>query len=1380
MTQGYRNTRTGYMTDMLMDTSPIGSIVPNFKSSTGSYDHNFVKSTASNFPVHAETIGTAYLNGDDPAYTHFGYLYCDGTEYNITDYPALYEIIGNDYGGTASAGIDVLSVGTNYLATDPIVVSAPPAGGVQIVAEIGAINNNGGITWIKVSNAGAGYTSAPTVTVTSSTGSGAAFQARVDPTGGNLEGVSRSNINRLMGEQNLGTFKVPDTITKKIVGNGPVYGSNSPNIGNSTMGTGTTGGKWFIDQSAQDQYFSLGSIKTSGYENVVETTECSIIGSQTVTITMRETKLPGVPGHNHYVQRAVPGSNSIISEYSGDRYLSAYRADTGKLQRFIPYTGEVLTHRHGLLRSPMADNKVATYDIFDYKGGDGGSGSTQNPYTSMTASAVSTANDTITMTSHGLTTATRIKYLSATTPIGGLTVGTEYYAVKVDVNTIKLATTAANASAVPAVVISLTSAGQANKFEWETEYQYQKYLASGSTSAGNTVLITAIPSPIFKVFTSVDDIGGREKVGGGIPQYDYSQVLVDSSTELASGSGSFGGITGTPDVLIWKMSGGGGSGAAGTTGGNNGGDSWLKIGPAGSEVVNITAQGGRGGNPATVSGTVPGVATAAATFTSSGSETIGGSAGSVGGAGTGGKVMVSDSASDPGGGGANGSGGLTISSVVYGGGTVGVRGRITIGGNITETFGISNPTGTFNISTISGVPNSVKFTLKGPRGADSSLDTYVGQNQLPGRGAYMEIWLNQTELNDFTTRAWSVKIGSHSSSRNGGTGPLTGQEGGYGGTGYNGAHGGGGGSSVLLYRDTQLIAGAGGGGGAGADGYDGGDGMSGGTNSGNAAGQTGGGLRKVQGSTALSYGAGGTGGHYGCRGGGGGGGGAGCAEVGFSGFGGGGAGGDPGSGGHDGGDGGTQGPSAYRSLYFYDENSGNPPQFTDHGDTQGTIKMDVDWDGSYWTAPGGGGGGGAHCVGNIDWSQLGNPSGFTYGIGGAGSGVAQAGNNTSGQTGNATTGYMQLAVGTITGYTGGNVTITTGDVIESASQSATVWDVDLFSGGAGTGVAGFKLPTTQVPTLVFRGGGLGDPPVSPQIHATGTVQVSNEKVGGVTLSTGGYKYSKIPYVYILNGVGTKNKVTAQIDSVGETVTGLTFDTALAEKPVRYLKFGGTQAATRFAVTVPLDTSNAEFFSIKAARGNGINGGDVPEENLIVEFQLAGTTTWTLIDTIINPNSARTDPLIGNVPKVTQGDATWDGGSGDTQWYTYSVALTSQMRGPSTKFRLRQVRAVSGGDNAGETDHYGICEITLYNQETSTYTFVPDPGAISKPLVDSLEYTLHGQSGNAYTYTSGLGCGDATLTLKSTTKIEPLATIDPDYAIPLTHPYQHCKYLIKAF
>ena len=47
MTQGYRNARKGYLTDLLVDTTPIGSIVPNLKAGQNSYDHSFVKATAS-------------------------------------------------------------------------------------------------------------------------------------------------------------------------------------------------------------------------------------------------------------------------------------------------------------------------------------------------------------------------------------------------------------------------------------------------------------------------------------------------------------------------------------------------------------------------------------------------------------------------------------------------------------------------------------------------------------------------------------------------------------------------------------------------------------------------------------------------------------------------------------------------------------------------------------------------------------------------------------------------------------------------------------------------------------------------------------------------------------------------------------------------------------------------------------------------------------------------------------------------------------------------------------------------------------------------------------------------------------------------------------
>ena len=78
--------------------------------------------------------------------------------------------------------------------------------------------------------------------------------------------------------------------------------------------------------------------------------------------------------------------------------------------------------------------------------------------TSFTASSgnVSTSNNTITLSSHGLSTFDRAKYdANGNTVIGGLTDGTEYFVIKVDANTIKLATNYINALA--GTVISLTS-----------------------------------------------------------------------------------------------------------------------------------------------------------------------------------------------------------------------------------------------------------------------------------------------------------------------------------------------------------------------------------------------------------------------------------------------------------------------------------------------------------------------------------------------------------------------------------------------------------------------------------------------------------------------------------------------------------------------------------------------------------------------------------------------------------------------------------------------------------------------------------------------------------------------------------------------------------
>lgn len=90
----------------------------------------------------------------------------------------------------------------------------------------------------------------------------------------------------------------------------------------------------------------------------------------------------------------------------------------------------------------------------------------QISFTSNTT-IVSTSANTITLSSHGLSTGDPVYYYAASNVIGGLNISSLYYVIASDSNTIKLATTAANATAGTA--ISFTSAPSTNT----TQYIYQ-------------------------------------------------------------------------------------------------------------------------------------------------------------------------------------------------------------------------------------------------------------------------------------------------------------------------------------------------------------------------------------------------------------------------------------------------------------------------------------------------------------------------------------------------------------------------------------------------------------------------------------------------------------------------------------------------------------------------------------------------------------------------------------------------------------------------------------------------------------------------------------------------------------------------------------------
>lgn len=108
---------------------------------------------------------------------------------------------------------------------------------------------------------------------------------------------------------------------------------------------------------------------------------------------------------------------------------------------------------------------------------------------------VSTSAETIVINGHSYETGDAVIYTVTTdeTEIGGLTSGTTYYAIRVDSNTVKLATTAENAAAGTAINLSAVGTGTEDTLQLlrsdvffvdEAEAQQEENKARGITGAG--------------------------------------------------------------------------------------------------------------------------------------------------------------------------------------------------------------------------------------------------------------------------------------------------------------------------------------------------------------------------------------------------------------------------------------------------------------------------------------------------------------------------------------------------------------------------------------------------------------------------------------------------------------------------------------------------------------------------------------------------------------------------------------------------------------------------------------------------------------------------------------------------------------------------------
>jgi len=178
------------------------------------------------------------------------------------------------------------------------------------------------------------------------------------------------------------------------------------------------------------------------------------------------------------------------------------------------------------------------------------------------AEVVSIANDTLSFNQHRFVTAQRVTYThGGGTAIGGLTSGTAYFIIKVDQNTIKLATSAANANNNTAIDLTSLGVGVSHTLNVAFDGVNTKFKATYNdgtkaqlSRAGQLLLsingviqqpqetssptlgfgIDADSTIVFSVAPAVSDVVFGNIIANSIATFDISDNTVDNLTGTGS------------------------------------------------------------------------------------------------------------------------------------------------------------------------------------------------------------------------------------------------------------------------------------------------------------------------------------------------------------------------------------------------------------------------------------------------------------------------------------------------------------------------------------------------------------------------------------------------------------------------------------------------------------------------------------------------------------------------------------------------------------------------------------------------------------------------------------------------------------------------------
>ena len=261
------------------------------------------------------------------------------------------------------------------------------------------------------------------------------------------------------------------------------------------MGSGTNDDDAMVYTIASNQVNAIKSLKatrtlicmTTGGEYSVSAGNASAITPTNISIVKQSNygsagvDALSIGNATIFLQRAKRKLRELAYNFDTDGYvapdltiLSDHITETGIVQMDYqqePYSVVWAARTDGVL-SGLTYNRLENVVAWHRHILGGKTDTTKNiiqqqiSFTSNTT-IVSVANNTITLSSHGLSTGDPVYYYAASNVIGGLDISNLYYVIATDSNTIKLATTTANATAGTA--ISLTTAPSTNT----TQYIYQ-------------------------------------------------------------------------------------------------------------------------------------------------------------------------------------------------------------------------------------------------------------------------------------------------------------------------------------------------------------------------------------------------------------------------------------------------------------------------------------------------------------------------------------------------------------------------------------------------------------------------------------------------------------------------------------------------------------------------------------------------------------------------------------------------------------------------------------------------------------------------------------------------------------------------------------------